>query len=201
MITPGRFGLYDPQTEHDACGVGFVVHIKGEKSRQIVEDALSILVRLRHRAATGSDPLTGDGAGILLQLPHGFFQREMELRGWEVLPPRRYGVAMVFLPTDPKARAACERALEDAVYIAVHYRANTRAGNKKIIGYVHFACRLLLCYRIAILVYKAKRLYIADYRQFCFPVIGTLKQKIVKACKHQQKCPTVKKPFFSLLHK
>ena len=72
---PTRWGLYDPRTEHDACGVGFVANIKGEKSRGIVEQALDVLQRLAHRGASGSDPETGDGAGILLQIPHRFFKR------------------------------------------------------------------------------------------------------------------------------
>ena len=107
---PGRYGLYEPDTEHDACGVGFVAHIQGEKSRGIVEDALELLNRLSHRAAAGRDPETGDGAGILLQLPHRLFERE---RLGFALPPRhQYGVAMVFLPADAEARIACEAALE-----------------------------------------------------------------------------------------
>ncbi|MFE8602242.1 glutamate synthase large subunit [Archangium violaceum] len=107
---PGRYGLYEPDTEHDACGVGFVAHIQGEKSRGIVEDALELLNRLSHRAAAGRDPETGDGAGILIQLPHRLFERE---RLGFALPPRhQYGVAMVFLPSDAEARIACEAALE-----------------------------------------------------------------------------------------
>ncbi|WP_434383501.1 glutamate synthase large subunit [Melittangium boletus] len=107
---PGRYGLYEPDTEHDACGVGFVAHIRGEKSRSIVEDALELLNRLSHRAAAGKDPDTGDGAGILMQLPHRFFERE---RLGFALPPRhQYAVGMVFLPADTEARIACEAALE-----------------------------------------------------------------------------------------
>ncbi|HEX5745596.1 MAG TPA: glutamate synthase large subunit [Archangium sp.] len=107
---PGRYGLYEPDTERDACGVGFVAHIQGEKSRGIVEDALELLNRLSHRAAAGRDPETGDGAGILIQLPHRLFERE---RLGFALPPRhQYGVAMVFLPSDDEARIACEAALE-----------------------------------------------------------------------------------------
>ncbi|MCB9536139.1 MAG: glutamate synthase large subunit [Myxococcales bacterium] len=112
---PGSYGLYDPQTEHDACGVGFVAHIKGEKSHAIVEQGLELLRRLAHRAATGCDPETGDGAGILLQLSHRFFKaRGLEL-GWDMPRRRRYAVGMVFLPPDPEARAACERVIEEAV--------------------------------------------------------------------------------------
>ncbi|HYX90897.1 MAG TPA: glutamate synthase central domain-containing protein, partial [Myxococcaceae bacterium] len=111
-----RRGLYDPETEHDACGVGFVAHIKGEKSRAIVEDALELLKRLSHRAATGADPDTGDGAGILLQIPHRFFKREGLRLGFEMPKRRCYGVGQVFLPADPAARAACEQILEEAAH-------------------------------------------------------------------------------------
>ena len=112
---PGRHGLYDPQMEHDACGVGFVANIKGEKSREIVEQGLEILMRLSHRAACGCDPETGDGAGILLQLPHRFFKREGLKLGFDMPQRRRYAVAQVFLPPDATARAACEQILEEAV--------------------------------------------------------------------------------------
>ncbi|MCC6332374.1 MAG: glutamate synthase large subunit [Myxococcales bacterium] len=108
-------GLYEPSTERDACGVGFVAHIKGVKSRAIVEQALEVLHRMRHRAATGADPLTGDGAGILLQLPHRFFKREALKLGFEKPRRRAYGVGQVFLPPEPEARAACERIFEEAV--------------------------------------------------------------------------------------
>ncbi|MEW5851350.1 MAG: glutamate synthase large subunit [Myxococcota bacterium] len=114
-MAPGRWGLYEPSTEHDACGVGFVAHIKGEKSRQIVENGLELLNRLSHRGATGCDPETGDGAGILLQLPHRFFKREGLKLGFEMPRRRRYGIGMVFLPPEPEARRACERILEDVV--------------------------------------------------------------------------------------
>jgi glutamate synthase (NADPH/NADH) large chain len=112
---PAAWGLYRPETEHDACGIGFVANIKGEKSRGIVEQALEVLNRMEHRGAAGADPETGDGAGILVQLPHRFFKREGLRHGWEMPRRRRYGVGMVFLPTDPTARRACEAALEKAV--------------------------------------------------------------------------------------
>ncbi|PIE18787.1 MAG: glutamate synthase large subunit [Proteobacteria bacterium] len=112
---PERWGLYDPRFEHDACGVGFVAHIKGEKSRRIVESALDVLERLAHRGAAGSDPDTGDGAGILLQLPHRLFKREGLRHGWQMPRRRRYGVGMVFLPQDHKQRRACEDAFEQVV--------------------------------------------------------------------------------------
>jgi glutamate synthase (NADPH/NADH) large chain len=108
----GRWGLYEPEMEHDACGVGFVAHIKGEKSRAIVDDGLEILKRLSHRGATGADPDTGDGAGILLQIPHRFFKAMGLKMGWDMPKRRCYGVGQVFLPADPGARAACEQILE-----------------------------------------------------------------------------------------
>ena len=113
--SPRRPTLYLPETEHDACGLGFVAHIKGHKSRSIVDDGLEILRRLAHRAAAGRDPETGDGSGILLQLPHRFFKREGLALGWEMPRRRGYGVGMVFLPSEAEARAACEAAVEEAV--------------------------------------------------------------------------------------
>ncbi len=113
--TPPRHGLYDPSTEHDACGVGFVAHIKGEKSRAIVEQGLEVLGRLSHRAACGADPETGDGAGIMLQLPHRFFKAEGLRLGFDMPRRRRYGIGQVFLPPDRAQRAACEQILEDVI--------------------------------------------------------------------------------------
>jgi glutamate synthase (NADPH) large chain len=108
-------GLYDPQTEHDACGVGFVANIRGEKSRDLVEQAIEVLRRLSHRAAVGADPETGDGAGILLQLPHRFFKAEGIRLGFDMPQRRRYGIGQVFLPPDPEQRAACEQIFEQVV--------------------------------------------------------------------------------------
>ncbi len=110
-----RWGLYEPQMEHDACGIGFVAHIKGEKSRDIVEQGLEILRRLSHRAACGADPDTGDGAGILLQLPHRFFKAEGLRLGFEMPRRRRYGIGQVFLPPDRQQRSACEEILEEVI--------------------------------------------------------------------------------------
>ncbi len=107
--------LYDPAFEKDSCGMGFVAHLRGEKSRAIIEQALEVLFRLKHRAATGADPLTGDGAGILLQLPHRFFKREGLQLGFDMPRRRCYGVAQVFLPRERLAREACERVLEAVV--------------------------------------------------------------------------------------
>jgi len=114
-LIPDAWGLYRPEYEHDACGVGFVANIKGEKSHGIVEQALEVLNRMGHRGAAGSDPETGDGAGILVQLPHRFFKREGIRQGWEVPRRRRYGVGMVFLPQDPEQRRACEATLEAVI--------------------------------------------------------------------------------------
>jgi glutamate synthase (NADPH/NADH) large chain len=115
MRLPKRWGLYEPSTEHDACGVGFVAHIKGEKSRAIVDQGLEVLDRLSHRAATGADPETGDGAGILIQIPHRFFKRVGLELGFDMPRRRRYAVGMVFLPADPRQRAACEEVVAEVI--------------------------------------------------------------------------------------
>jgi len=108
-------GLYDPSNEHDACGVGFVAHIKGNKSYAIVTQALKILENLDHRGAVGADPLMGDGAGILIQLPDALYREEMSKQGVDLPPPGEYGVGMVFLPKEHASRLACEQELERAV--------------------------------------------------------------------------------------
>src|SRR4051812_31331079 len=108
-------GLIDPMIGRDACGVGFVADIKGVRSREIVDDGLEILRRLSHRAATGADPETGDGAGILIQLPERFFRSEGARLGFTLAPNRRFAIGQVFLPPDAEARAACEAILEQAV--------------------------------------------------------------------------------------
>ena len=112
MEQPCREGLYDPAYEHDACGVGFVAHIKNKKSHAIVAQGLLILKNLEHRGATGYDPLLGDGAGILIQIPDAFLRAEMTGQGVELPPPGSYGVGMVFLPRNPESRRACEAAIE-----------------------------------------------------------------------------------------
>ncbi|MFM8865591.1 MAG: glutamate synthase central domain-containing protein, partial [Limnohabitans sp.] len=108
-------GLYDPANEHDACGVGFVAHIKGQKSHAIVTQALKILENLDHRGAVGADPLMGDGAGILIQLPDALYREEMARQGLALPPFGEYGVGMVFLPKEHASRMACEQELERAV--------------------------------------------------------------------------------------
>jgi glutamate synthase (NADPH/NADH) large chain len=112
---PPKQGLYDARHEHDACGVGFVAHIKGRKSHDIVDKGLTILNNLRHRGATGADPLHGDGAGLLVQIPDAFFREEMARAGVKLPKAGAYGVGMVFLPRDPAARAACRREIERAI--------------------------------------------------------------------------------------
>jgi glutamate synthase (ferredoxin) len=108
-------GLYSGANEHDACGVGFVAHIKGHKSHAIVQQGLKILENLDHRGAVGADKLMGDGAGILIQLPDALYREEMSNQGVTLPPPGEYGVGMVFLPKEHASRLACEQALERAV--------------------------------------------------------------------------------------
>ncbi len=112
---PRAQGLYDPRRERDACGVGFVAHIKGKKSHEIVAAGLTILNNLTHRGATGADPLHGDGAGILVQIPDAFFREEMAKQGVKLPKAGAWGVGMVFLPQNPAARAACVREIERAI--------------------------------------------------------------------------------------
>ncbi|MCW5890012.1 MAG: glutamate synthase large subunit [bacterium] len=108
--------LRDPRIHHDACGVGFVANVKGERSHQIVERGLLVLRNLTHRGACGCDPLTGDGAGILIQLPDAFLRREAKSARIHNLPgPGRYGVGMVFLPEEVNQRNECERILEKVI--------------------------------------------------------------------------------------
>lgn len=110
--TPAHQGLYDPQFEHDACGLGFVVHQLGQKSHDIIEQALTILVNLDHRGACGCETNTGDGAGLLMQIPHGFFQKEAARLGFELPEPGQYGVGMIYSSPDAQERKASRRAFE-----------------------------------------------------------------------------------------
>ena len=112
MGYPSSQGLYDPANEHDACGVGMVAHIKGEKSHAIVAQALDILDRLDHRGAVGADPLLGDGAGILIQIPDPLIRRWAEDSGHDLPAPGEYGVGMCFLPQDDAARAFVRERME-----------------------------------------------------------------------------------------
>ena len=104
MGYPAPQGLYDPRHEHDACGVGFVAHIKGAKSHAIVGQALEILKNLDHRGAVGADPLLGDGAGILIQLPDALYRNWADAEGLKLPAPGDYAVAMCFLPQDDQSR-------------------------------------------------------------------------------------------------
>ena len=105
---PARQGLYDPRHEHDACGVGFIVHIKGHKSHAIVKQGLDLLTNLTHRGAVGADPYAGDGAGILIQMPDAFLRAECEKQGLSLPTDGDYAVGMVFLPRDASDRTRCE---------------------------------------------------------------------------------------------
>src|SRR3989475_5141398 len=112
MGLPKKQGLYDPAFERDSCGVGFVADIKGRKSHSIVEQGLQILVNLTHRGACGCDPETGDGAGVLIQIPHAFFARECAKLGFTLPGAGEYGVGMTMLPVEPSARLQAEGILE-----------------------------------------------------------------------------------------
>ncbi|HEX3048812.1 MAG TPA: glutamate synthase large subunit [Bacillota bacterium] len=109
-------GLYDPHFEHDACGIGFVVNIKGEKSNEIIRQGLQVLVNLDHRGARGAEPNTGDGAGILMQIPHKFFQKTCSMNGFKLPEPGQYAVGMVFLPQEPFQRAEFEKTLAKYIH-------------------------------------------------------------------------------------
>src|SRR5512139_1832716 len=112
---PAQQGLYDPRQERDACGVGFVANINGRKSHDMVRQGLQILENLTHRGAVGADPLAGDGAGILLQIPDAFMRKKCEALGVNLPAAGAYGVGMVFLPRDKAAQAACEQILADKI--------------------------------------------------------------------------------------
>ncbi len=112
LCTPGPQGLYHPQNEHDACGMGLVASIRGEKSHDIIRKGLEVLINLTHRGACGCDPQTGDGAGILIQIPHAFFVRECGELGMQLPEPGAYGVAMCFLPVERHSRLQCEGVFE-----------------------------------------------------------------------------------------
>ena len=108
-------GLYDPANEHDACGLGFVASIRGEKSHSIVEKGIEVLTHLEHRGACGCDPETGDGAGVLIQIPHEFFLRECAALGMALPEPGSYAVGMVFLPVGKPERLQCEGVVEKII--------------------------------------------------------------------------------------
>src|SRR5262249_2579243 len=112
---PQAQGLYDPKREHDACGVGFVADLKGRQSHKIVEHGLQILENLTHRGATGADPLAGDGAGILVQIPHAFFKEVAGRLTTELPNPGREAVGYMFMPKNRAQRIYCESVVARAV--------------------------------------------------------------------------------------
>ncbi|MBV9827764.1 MAG: glutamate synthase subunit alpha, partial [Alphaproteobacteria bacterium] len=118
-------GLYDPRNEHDACGVGFVANIQGRKSHDIIKNGLRILLNLDHRGAVGSDPLVGDGAGCMIQMPDKLLRHWAGERGLELPPEGRYAVAMCFLPRDERVRA----------FAIAHFEHFIRAEGQRLVGW------------------------------------------------------------------
>ena len=112
---PEKQGLYDPSNEHDNCGVGFICNIKNQKSHEIIRQGLQILVNLDHRGAVGADPLAGDGAGIIMQIPHELVSEECAKLGFELPAVGEYAMGQVFLPQDDAMRAACVSAFETTI--------------------------------------------------------------------------------------
>lgn len=108
-------GLYRSEFEHDSCGTGFITNINGHKSNQIILDALTILENMEHRGACGCDPLSGDGAGLLIQLPHEFFMEECTSLEISLPEPGEYGVGMIFFPKDSAVKKACRNVIKNAV--------------------------------------------------------------------------------------
>jgi glutamate synthase (ferredoxin) len=114
-VVPLKQGLYDPQFEHDSCGVGFVVDVKGRRSRKIVDQAFEVLANLEHRGACGCETNSGDGAGILLQIPHAFLHQECGKLSLALPQPGDYAVGMIFMPRDHEGRVECEELFEKVV--------------------------------------------------------------------------------------
>ena len=113
---PPKQGLYDPAYEHDSCGVGFVAHIKGKRSHQILIDAEEVLRNMDHRGACGCEPNTGDGAGILTALPHEFLRRVVKKElGAELPKPGQFAAGIVFLPRDEAERTRCKQVVADFI--------------------------------------------------------------------------------------
>ena len=108
-------GLYHPSFEHEACGVGLVANVKGRKSHNVIAQGLEVLINLGHRGAVGADPETGDGAGIIIQMPQEFISQRFGALGVSVPEPGNYGVGMTFLPSEPGERARCEAVIERVV--------------------------------------------------------------------------------------
>ena len=112
---PPAEGLYDPSLEKDSCGVGFIANIRGKKSHQIVSDAISILCNLEHRGAVGADPRAGDGAGILVQIPHAFFVRKTAALGFALPKPGDYAVGALFMPREKAWRKVIASIIADQI--------------------------------------------------------------------------------------
>jgi len=108
-------GLYRPEFEHDSCGTGFITNINGHKSNQIIDDALTMLENMEHRGACGCDPDSGDGAGILIQLPHEFLMEECSNLEMSLPQPGEYGVGMIFFPKDSVIKKACRNVISNAI--------------------------------------------------------------------------------------
>src|SRR5207244_6151559 len=125
MPLPERQGLYDPRNEHDSCGIGFVANIKGRKSHDIIARGLQILVNLDHRGAVGADPLVGDGAGILIQIPDALLRAWAADTGIRLPQQGDYAVAMCFLPRDPRSRE----------HIIEHFEALISKEGQSLIGW------------------------------------------------------------------
>src|ERR1700684_1837772 len=117
MSLPQEQGLYDPRNEHDSCGVGFVANIKGQKSHGIISQGLQLLINLDHRGAVGADPLVGDGAGILIQIPDALLREWAKATGVTLPEPGKYAVAMCFLPREAKAREIVVKQFEHYIKI------------------------------------------------------------------------------------
>ena len=112
---PKAFGLFDPVREHDACGVGFIVDLKNRPQHSIVQRGLALLENLEHRGAVGADPLMGDGAGIMVQIPHAFFSAEAKRAGFALPAPGMYAVSHIFMPKDATMRSAMEKIVEQVI--------------------------------------------------------------------------------------
>src|SRR6188474_12809 len=112
---PPAQGLYDPALEKDSCGVGFIADIKGRSSHKLIEDALAILCNLEHRGAVGADPRAGDGAGILVQIPHAFFSRKAKELGFALPNPGEYAIGALFMPRDTAWRNVIKSIIADQI--------------------------------------------------------------------------------------
>ena len=113
--TDSHQGLYRPEFEHDSCGTGFITNINGHKTNQIIDNALTMLENMEHRGACGCDPESGDGAGILIQLPHEFLMEECSNLEISLPEPGEYGVGMIFLPKDSAQKKACRTIINNAI--------------------------------------------------------------------------------------